>query len=159
MQIESSIVVGRFETLTRPLIGLPISLPWRGHGSALFLELGALSRRYPSGRPGADAGIMIEWSWRVERRRSIQFGSWSTDRKINSGIQRLQDHRIEEIAFGGRLPELSIRLSGALWLHSFMTAEGQPSWSVFLPDHSWLTVRRGRIVRECSDEPKSQKVA
>jgi len=100
---------------------------------------------------------MIQWSWRVERRSSIQFGSWSTDRKISSGITRLQDHRIEEISLVGRLPEISIRLSGALWLHSFMTAEGQPNWSVFLLDHTWLVVRRGCIVRERSDEPKSRK--
>ena len=102
---------------------------------------------------------MIQWSWRVEQRNSIQFGSWSTDRKIDLGILRLQDHLIEEISVVGRLPEISIRLSRALWLHSFMTAEGQPDWSVFLPDRTWLTVRRGCIVRERSDEPKSPKIA
>jgi hypothetical protein len=99
---------------------------------------------------------MIQLSWRVERRSSIQFGSWSTDRKINSGLPRLQDRYIEEISAVGRLPEISIRLSGALWLHSFMTAEGQPDWSVFLLDRTWVTVRRGSIVRERSNGSEQQ---
>jgi hypothetical protein len=150
LQIASSISAGEFESLTRPLIGLPVSCPWRGCGSAIFLELGSLARRPSRGSRG-EASIMIEWSWRVERRRGIRFGSWSGSRKITLGISSLQDHLIEEISLVGRLPEISIRLSGATWLHSFMTAEGQPAWVVFLPDRTWLTVRRGRIVRERSD--------
>lgn len=102
---------------------------------------------------------MIQWSWRVERRRSIQFGSWSTDRKMNLGIPQLQDRYVEEISLVGRLPEISIRLSDSLWLHSFMIAEGQPEWTIFLLDGTWLTVRHGRVIRESSDEPKPRKIA
>jgi hypothetical protein len=46
----------------------------------------------------------------------------------------------------GRLPELVIALSGGLWVHAFNTAEGQPQWTVFLPDESWLRVDGGRLV-------------
>ena len=121
------------------------------------MEIGALNGRYaPSGRPRADSSIMIEWSWRVERRSSIHFGSWSTERKIDSGIASLQDEQIEEILLDGRLPEISIQLSGTRWLHSFMTAEGQPAWSIFLPDNTWLTVRRGCVVRECTAEANNK---
>ena len=86
---------------------------------------------------------MIQWSWRVERKRSIAFGSWSGERKINNGIASLKNRFLEEILIEGRLPELYLTLSGNLWLHSFATAEGQPEWTVFLLDGSWITVDRG----------------
>lgn len=156
--IKRRISVSDFERLTLPLLGLPISRAWRGHGSAIFFELGRLTHRYKSGRPKADAGMMIEWSWRIEQRSSIQFGSWSTDRKINLGMERLQKRRVEEISLAGRLPEISIRLSGSLWIHSFMTAEGQPDWGIFLPDNSWLTVRRGVVVQERAGMSRSKRV-
>ncbi|MBK8006059.1 MAG: hypothetical protein IPK12_19660 [Gemmatimonadetes bacterium] len=47
---------------------------------------------------------MVAWSWPVERLRAISFGSWSAERKLDLGIQRLQDLQIEEIALTGRLP-------------------------------------------------------
>lgn len=50
MRIESSIAATQFETLTQPLLGLPISRAWCGHGSALILELGAVNGRYRSGK-------------------------------------------------------------------------------------------------------------
>ena len=40
-----------------------------------------------------------------------------------------------------------LALSGGLWVHAFSTVEGQPQWTVFLPDESWLTVVGGRLVR------------
>jgi hypothetical protein len=48
----------------------------------------------------------------------------------------------------GRLPELVLGLSDGRWIHSFMTADGQPAWTVFLPGGGWLTVERGGIVHE-----------
>jgi hypothetical protein len=64
-----------FDELVAPLLGLPISGPWRGYGSTLFFELGRL-RDEPllathgrlaggSSRKG-EATVMIHWSWRVE---------------------------------------------------------------------------------------------
>jgi len=83
----------RFGELARPAIGLPVSHTWRGFGSAIFLELGRLRpapalRATPPGRrppnPRGEFGVMIEWSWRVDRARSIEAGSWSTERRIES---------------------------------------------------------------------------
>jgi hypothetical protein len=65
MRIESSIAATQFETLTQPLLGLPISRAWCGHGSALILELGAVNGRYRSGKSRGTVNIMIRWSWRV----------------------------------------------------------------------------------------------
>jgi len=67
---------------------------------------------------------------------------------MNRGIKLLSNHTIEDITLFGRLPELSIRLSGGKWIQSFMTADGQPDWWVFLTDESWLHVKRGCVFRE-----------
>jgi hypothetical protein len=71
-----SIDAEEFAELSQPIVGLPIAHAWRGHGSALFLELGRLHRvdltrlvrrQKQSGNPKGEAGVMIEWSWRIER--------------------------------------------------------------------------------------------
>ena len=95
---------------------------------------------------------MLEWSWRVERARSIEAGSWSTDRRIDAAVARLRGPRVSTLAVVGRLPELLLGLSDGRWVHSFMTAEGQPAWTLFLPDGSWLTVERGRIVHDVQNQ-------
>jgi hypothetical protein len=38
----SRITPAEFHRLTRPAVGLPVSEVWRGGGTAIFLELGAL---------------------------------------------------------------------------------------------------------------------
>jgi hypothetical protein len=137
-----------------------VSRPWRGYGSALFLELGALRevRHHPDRPPSleGEGTVMIQWSWRVERPRSIAFGSWSTDRKMDHGIARLGGRDATGITVEGRLPELVVTLSGGLWVHAFSTVEGQPQWTVFLPDQSWITVSGGVLVRNTQNVPSPE---
>jgi hypothetical protein len=90
---------------------------------------------------------MIEWSWRIEGLRCIEFGSWSSERRINAGIHGLRGSRVSDIAVDGRLPELVVALTSRRWIRSFMTADGQPEWAVFLPDASWIAVKNGRLMR------------
>jgi len=148
---RETITPKQFRTLTRPLVGLTVTRPWRGYGSAIFMELGQLHREPFRTRTGGyslkgQATIMIQWSWRVERQRSIAFGSWSGNRKITNGVAKLKDHSVEEIQLEGHLPELYMTLSDNLWVHSFATTESQPEWAVFLFDGSWIAVNRGRII-------------
>lgn len=135
---------------------MPVSRVWRGYGSALFLELGALRPR-PRLRGGeslmGERSVMIQWSWRIEAPRSIMAGSWSTDRKIDNAIQRLAGRTVLEVEVQGRIPELVITLSGGLWLYSFAAVEPQPQWVLFLGDGDWLHVERGRILRNTWIEP------
>jgi hypothetical protein len=145
----------QFRALTRPLIGMPISHAWRGFGSAIFLELGALTtstRTYPKRgevvHTEGEVTLMLEWSWRVESPRGIQFGSWSTNPRITRGVASLQGHTVVEVELEGRLPELVLTLGGKRWLHTFMTAEGQPQWAIRLPDQAWLGVHRGHLYRQ-----------
>ena len=137
-----------FDRLACPLVGMPVSRVWRGYGTAAFLELGALT---PTGHRHFEKGeatVMVEWSWRVERPRRVLFGSFSGHRRVTNQLQRLEGAQVSNLCVTGRLPELVVEFVGGLWLHSFMTAEGQPEWTVFLPDGSWLRVRNGGLVRE-----------
>lgn len=82
----------------------------RGYGTGQFLELGRLRKVPVSGRvsrllrrrgprdPKGEAGVMIEWSWRVELGRSVAVGSWSTERRINAAIHGLIGPKISEIS-------------------------------------------------------------
>ena len=142
--------------MTKGLIGLTVSRTWRGYGSAIFLELGKLCRKRllnPKGKfkgysIKGEATIMIEWSWRVEGPRVVRFGSWSGERKITNGVARLEGQKVTAVSIEGKLPEIMIGLSENLWVRSFTTVEGQPRWTLFMPDGSYLYVEAGRLQRE-----------
>ena len=159
---QVSIDQERFAELASSVVGLPISHAQRGYGSALLLDLGrvkvdrTLPQRSPKGRPFnrryGEAGVMIEWSWRVERAASIQFWSWSTDRRMDRGITTLPGPLIQSVSVVARLPELLLELSDGRWIQAFMTAEVQPAWVLFLQDGSSLTVERGRLVHNVQNQ-------
>ena len=155
-----------FDEFISPLIGLPVTHVWRGYGSTLFLEFGDLtdngvlsdgSERGPTGQ----MGLMVEWSWRIERPRSILCGSFSEESKWPGAFTRLLGATVESVMTFGRLPEISIGLSNRLRVVSLMTSEGQPRWVLFdrhLPDTRWLTVRNGRIVHERNSDFSKPKI-
>ena len=140
-----------FEELASQLVGLDVSQSRRGAGSAVLLDLGRLTDvpllKGGVGREG-QATVMIDWSWRVEGPRSVRFGSWSGDTKISNGIASLAGSTVTAIAVEGRLPELMVEFDKRLRIRSFTTVEGQPEWTLFLLDGSWLRVARGGVIRE-----------
>lgn len=115
--------------------GLAVAHVWRGHGSALFVELGALTpttRRDGSpGEPQGKIGLMIEWSWRIEDGRSIICGSWGDEDLWPPTFARLLGRTVQNLSVFGRLPEVVLSLAGDLHVTSFMTAEGDPAWTLF----------------------------
>ncbi|WP_234781917.1 hypothetical protein [Sinorhizobium saheli] len=112
----------------------PLSSVWRGHGSAIFLEFGRLSpesrRDGSAGNPRGEYTVMIEWSWRIEGENSIICGSWSDEQDWDGAFKSLVGRQVQDISLYGRLPELSIQLSGGIYVASFMTAGGQPAWAI-----------------------------
>ena len=143
---------GDFEAFAAPLIGLPLTHLWRGHGSAIILEFGRLAvggRR--NGTPGHARGemsLMVEWSWRVEGRRSVLCGSWSDKRACDRAFALLRDRAVAQVDLFGRLPEIAVEFSGGARLMSFMTAEGDPVWTLFdrrEEQARWIGVRRGSL--------------
>ena len=152
-----------FHALTRPLIGLPVSRVWRGYGTAVFFELGNLTEHTRTRKDGStrtthwgQATIDLEFSWRVERLRSVYFGSESGSKRIDNCLNKLQGLEVMDVTIQGRLPELVVQLSGGLWLQSFSTWEGQPEWTVFFNEGAehcrWLMSKNGKIVLASDNE-------
>ncbi|HKS06489.1 MAG TPA: hypothetical protein VJR92_09275 [Gemmatimonadaceae bacterium] len=100
---------------------------------------------------------MIQWSWRVEKPRSIDFGSWSTNPRIDVGILLLAGPTIESVHFDGELPELTLALSDRRRIKTFMTEQSQPAWTMFLADDSWITVERGRLMHDTQNQLKAKR--
>lgn len=62
--------------LIQSLVGLPISLPWKGYGSTIFLEIGNLaSLKRSRNHQDGEACISIDWDWRVECDSMVKYGS------------------------------------------------------------------------------------
>lgn len=99
-------------------------------------------------RKRGEITAMIEWHWRMEAARSIVIGSFDSERKIESKIKDIEGRCIHDISIVGRLPELYIRLTGNLWIHSFTLAEGQPEWALLYRNEGALTVKQGAIYFE-----------
>lgn len=73
---------------------------------------------------------MIEWSWRIEEEHSILCGSWSDEELWAPSFARLLGQQVDNLGTFGRLPEVIMSLSGGLHVSSFMTAEGDPAWTL-----------------------------
>lgn len=138
-------------------VGMDLTHTWRGYGSAIFLEFGALTQRTRrDGSPGelkGELGAMIQWSWRIEGRNSIICGSWSDDALWEAALLQLRESIVANVEVFGKLPELAIELSNGHRIVSFMTAEGDPQWTLFdrrSPTTRWLCVRDGRVVEQAS---------
>jgi hypothetical protein len=108
-------------------------------------------RQRRDGSPGHSEGevsLGIEWSWRIESANAIVCGSWSDEELWEPTFQLLRNRKIEQLKLFGRLPEISLSLSGDLHLLSFSTTDGQPQWSIADRrgnDHVWYSVRDGQL--------------
>ncbi|MCZ7451161.1 hypothetical protein O8B93_26715 [Agrobacterium rhizogenes] len=124
-----------FQPYRVALLSRSLSNVWRGYGSAIFLEFGPLSPTSKSdGSPGQSQGeytLMIEWSWRIEGPRSILCGSWSDEQEWIDVFDSLIGRKVTDVALYGRLSEVTLALEGERFITSFMTAEGQPAWTIF----------------------------
>lgn len=139
-----------FEELSSGIIGLPVSYVWQGYGTAIFLEFGELTYSDKLNHPKGEFSLDLEWSWRVENKRSILFGSFSTIQRITNKLAKLKGYTAKEIQLFGRLPEIIVNLGDKHWVVSFGTEEGQPEWALFLPDGSWIHVQNGVLYNENS---------
>ncbi len=150
MSDEEDVVLSyeEFQKLVQPLVGLPVSLPWPGHGSAIFLELGALAPlEYPSQRyNNGEACITAEWSWRVEAGSAVAFGSSSSGPRIDKGLQALRGATVEALTAVGRIPELVVQFSNGARLRTMVMLAGHPQWTIKLQDGRYVSAKRGRFL-------------
>jgi hypothetical protein len=115
-----------------------------------------------AGNPQGQVTLMIEWSWRVEKPRSIMGGSWSSERRWPAMFDKLKGASVSAIRFFGALPEIEVSLSNANGLRvvSFMTAKGQPQWGLIfrVEPTGFLRVRRGKLqVEALTPNPAGQR--
>jgi hypothetical protein len=137
--MQQIILADEAERIASQLTGQKLTHVKRGYGTALLIETGDLHHHPEQDYLQGEYGIMLEWSWRLEDDRHIVCGSWSNDEIINSVPQLLTGITIESVAFTQRIKELYITLSNGLWLASFMTADGNPEWSIRDKEQSWLS--------------------
>jgi hypothetical protein len=131
---------------------MPVAHTWRGYSTAIFIELGQLNQNEGK-NPVGEATAMLEWDWRVEKRKSIYFGSGSYARKIRNGLRALVGRTVEDVYTEGRLPELVLCLSGGIWIHTFAIYERHPQWTLFLPDKNCLSSKSGLIeIKRCNGQ-------
>jgi hypothetical protein len=117
--------------------GLVVSHVWRGYGSTLLVEFGAL--RPPTltrkdgtpGEPSGEIGLMIEADWRIEELCTIVCGSSSDEELWEPTFACLIGKHVIDVTTFGCLSEVLISLSGGLHVASFSTLEGDPGWTLF----------------------------
>jgi hypothetical protein len=125
-----------FNRIASDIVGMKVGHLWRGYGSAIFLEFGALStsgivRRDGSpGNPSGEITVGIEWSWRIEDATSVICGSWCEEDLWEPAFDLVRHSSVRALSMFGRLPEIDLALTDGRHLLSFMTAEGEPAWSL-----------------------------
>lgn len=144
-----------FKALIGQLEGVQVSRPWRGYGSALFLELGELHPpENPRIRgPFGEACLMMEWEWRIENNRSVIFGSSNTNPSIENHLSLLLGLKLNCISVYAEPPELVVSFTNDLRLRSMVMCSGDPQWAVKLLDATWLSFEHGSFVRRTGNEP------
>lgn len=136
-----------FTKLVEPLVGLTVALPWKGFGSAIFLELGKLQPVESTRRDHTqgEACVSIEWNWRVEQASSVLYGSSNSGPRIQRGIAGLQGLTIAGLSITGQVPELTVTFTNGSILRSMVMLTGNPEWSIKLPDGRWVFARAGQL--------------
>jgi Protein of unknown function (DUF3027) len=145
MNGRTELSIHRFASYVRVLSGMEVSLPWKGYGSAIFLELGRLSLQEGRHHERGEAAIFVEWDWRVENGKTVLYGSSQSRPKIEKGIANLKGTKIEQISAVGSVPELVINFSNGQCLKSMVMTSGDPQWNIRLPNGTWLSCERGRL--------------
>jgi hypothetical protein len=144
-----------FINSTKGMIGLALKYTWRGYGSALFLEFGRLLQQEGRNHPQGEYSLMLDCDWRVEKPRSILFGSFSGLKRIENQIRMLIGAKVTRVETTGYLPEIIVSLSTDMRVSSFSSDQGQPEWTLFLPDKSWLHCKRGVVINERAEPSPS----
>ena len=132
--------------ILQQLVELPVSLPWKGYGSDIFLELGELSPvQHDQNQGEGQASISIRWDWRVESGSRILYGSSNSNPWIARGLEHLLGAEVKLLSVQGEVPELDIEFSNGHRLISSAMVMGGPAWSIRLLDSRWMTCADGVI--------------
>ena len=98
---------------------------------------------------------MIEWSWRIEGKRSILCGCLTVEHRWPRALACLTKTPIARVTLFGRLPEIDLTLSSGMHVVSLLTAQGDPAWTLFDRrggENRWMHVQRGRLCIEVGEK-------
>ncbi|GAC27261.1 hypothetical protein GPAL_0381 [Glaciecola pallidula DSM 14239 = ACAM 615] len=141
-------MISLIDNINSNISGLPITYAWRGHGSAIFIEIGKLSHRKRKNHPKGEFSVMLDCEWRIENDQSIEYGSYCEKGIIEEMLMGLMGDDIAHIETLGCLHELVIVLRSGKRIVSFTNDIGDPEWCVFLGNGKYLGVRDGVVVSE-----------
>ena len=175
---NESLTVEQGNAALRVCEGLKITRSWRSVDPCIFIEIGRLKTetlQLPNHlrrlrRLSGQLTCMIESDWRVEKPRSIHFGSGFSDGQIDKLLNSLIGTRIIAIGLMGRLPELRIELDDGRTISTILNWSNQPRWSIGFKEpklfrlHSfpsnadispWMHVKKGHLeIEYCYDDAK-----
>ena len=138
-------IINNILNYTKELIGLPVSLPWMGYGSAIFLELGKLEdiKTTRQNHQKGEACISVSWDWRFEKGVKVLFGSSNTYPEIDNGIQILKGSRVHSIETFGSVQELIVRFDNDLCLRTMVMISDNPKWDIRIKNEQYLYSKNG----------------
>lgn len=143
------------------LLGMTVSLPWKGYGTALFLELGELQIKGKThqNHPNGEACIIPNWEWRIEKNHRIICGSSNSLPKIDNSIKQLQGLVVNTINLDGNIPELIICFSNNYLLRTMSLVNGEPGWYIKDNKGKYLSYERGAFILSDGDEQRELPTA
>lgn len=149
------ITIDEFNRLVKPIIGMPISLAWKGYGSALFLEIGQLheigDRR--QNVPDGEISISPNFEWRIEQKNRVVCGSSSKLSFIEEKIKVLNGLEISEICVEDDTRELKIKLANGMIVRSVKLTKGDPEWTIRYFDANYISVINGELFYQNDNDP------
>lgn len=151
--MNAAIPIAEFTHKVEAIVGLPVSKPWKGYGSTIFLDLGVLSEKNGAKRERGGACISIDWDWRIETNDKIVCGSSNSGPEIEAGLAMIKDLTVTGLGMVGKPQELVISFSNGWRLQSMAMISGYPQWHIRLPDNTWLSFERGTLTLGDGENP------
>ncbi len=146
MQVYDRITVSQFQLHVDRIAGFKITRVWLGYSNALFLECGRLkkeklcTKKKTTRNMHGQVTFMLDCNWRVEKKRSIEFGIDSSDRIINNRTEKLVGRRISSISTTNRVPEFSIALDDGRIISTFTAYSSMPRWFIGFKDLTTIDI-------------------
>jgi hypothetical protein len=137
-----SVTFDRCNALLAFAAGMKVSKVWQSTEPCVFLELGRLTDQpaVRGKRVCGQAALMIESHWRVERSRSIHFGSSFSQRRLARLLPGLVKLRVERLCVDPVTRELAVQLSDRRVFRTFTDWDTQPHWTVLAHDRSLVAM-------------------
>ncbi|MBI2418773.1 MAG: DUF3027 domain-containing protein [Ignavibacteriales bacterium] len=147
-----------FNDLVKPLIGKPVSLAWKGHGTALFLEIGMLRALKDRNQniPDGEVCISPDFEWRIEFEKRVLCGSSNWIPFIEEKLKMLEGLEILGISVDPVTLELEIKLTNDLIVRAIKLTKGDPDWTIRYLDDNYISVENSCLFYQNDNDPPDE---